>query len=263
LNKQTSPQFLFMQSSQAENINNHFFDGYYKEIWRILIPEELTKAEIEFLIEKAGLHSESKVLDLMCGYGRHALALSRKGINVTAIDNLGDYIDEIKTTAQKENLPINCVEANITAYEPDEIFDLVICLGNNLSFFDREEIEKLFSMIASHTKQGSIFIANSWTIAEIVFKNFTAKAWSEINGMRYLSDSRVFFNPTRIEIETTIIPAKGTEEKKKAIDYIYSLNELQTMLERWGFSIKEIWSIPGKKKFTLGEPRAYIVAEKV
>jgi hypothetical protein len=27
--------------------------------------------------------------------------------------------------------------------------------------------------------------------------------------------------------------------------------------------MKEIWSVPGKKKFTLGEPRIYIVAEKV
>jgi len=26
--------------------------------------------------------------------------------------------------------------------------------------------------------------------------------------------------------------------------------------------MKEIYSIPGRKKFTLGDPRAYIVAEK-
>ena len=125
------------------------------------------------------------------------------------------------------------------------------------------DTDKLFSMIAAHTMQGKMFIANTWTIAEIVFKNFTAKSWSEMNGLRWLSDSRVFFNPTRIEIETTIIPAKGPEEKKKAIDYVYSLNEMETMLNKFRFEIKEIWSIPGKKKFTLGEPRAYIVAEKV
>jgi SAM-dependent methyltransferase len=251
-----------MQSSQAENINNHFFDGYYKEIWRGLIPEALTNAEIDFLIEKAGLRAGSKVLDLMCGYGRHALALARKGINVTAVDNLGDYINEIKETAGKENLPINTVRADVIAYVPIEIFDLVICLGNNLSFFGREQIEKLFSMIAAHTKQGRMFIANSWTLAEIVFKNFAAKSWSEINGLRYLADSKVFFNPTRIEIDMAIISKEGFEEKKKAIDYIYSLNEMETMLNKFGFEISEIWSIPGKKKFTLGEPRAYIVAEK-
>ena len=251
-----------MPVSQTGNINNLFFDGYYKEIWRSLIPEALTKAEIDFVIEQAALQRGSKVLDLMCGYGRHALALARKGIDVTAIDNLVEYIDELNDTARKENLPVSCIQADVIEYEPSEIFDLVLCLGNNLSFFDGQETEKVFSMIGSHIKQGGLFIANSWTLAEIVFKNFVPKSWSDINGLRYLVDSKVFFNPTRIEIDTTIIPPEGLEEKKKAIDYIYSLNEMRAMLNKFGLEIKETWSIPGKKKFTLGEPRAYIVAGK-
>lgn len=251
-----------MQALRTENINNHFFDGYYREIWRGLIPEGLTKAEVDFLIDKAGLRPGRKVLDLMCGYGRHALELGRKGIHVTAIDNLTGYVDEVKAIAEKENLPVSCVQADVLEYQPREIFDLVICLGNNLSFFDVEETGKLFSMIGSHTKQGGMFIANSWTIAEIVFKNFSARSWSEVNGFRYFVDSKLFFSPTRIEIETIIIPPGGEEEKKQAIDYIYSLNEMETTLRKSGFLLKEVWSIPGKKKFTLGEPRAYIVAEK-
>ena len=190
------------------------------------------------------------------------MTLGRKGIDVTAIDNLADYVDEVKEIAVKENLPVNCIKADVTEYEPKEIFDLVICLGNNLSFFNQEETETLFSMIGSHTKQGGMFIANTWTIAEIVFKNFTPNSWSEVNGFRYLVNSKIFFNPTRIEMETIVTPGKGEEERKTAVDYIYSLNEMETILKNSGFGMKNIWSIPGKKKFTLGEPRAYIVAEK-
>lgn len=252
----------FMQATQTKNINSSFFDGYYKEIWRSLIPGALTTAEVDFLMEKAGLNSGSKVLDLMCGYGRHALELGRKGINVTAIDNLSDYVTEVRSTIDAENLPVNCIQADVLEYEPEEIFDLVICLGNNLSFFTKKESQKLFSTIGSHTRQGGMLIANSWTIAEIVFKNFTSKTWSEVNGFRYLVDNKIFFNPTRIEINTTFVAPDGSEELKQAIDYIYSLNEMDDMLEQASFSVSEIWSIPGKKKFTLGEPRAYIVAVK-
>jgi len=251
-----------MPATRTENINSIFFDGYYKDIWRSLIPEGLTKAEVDFVIETAGLQRGSKVLDLMCGYGRHALALGRKGIEVTAVDNLADYVNEVKEIAEKEDLPVNCIRADVTRYEPKQLFDLVICLGNNLSFFNQEETEMLFSMIGSHTKQGGMFIANTWTIAEIVFKNFTPNSWSEVNGFRYLVNSKIFFNPTRIEIETIVTPDKGKEERKTAVDYIYSLNEMETILKNSGFGMKNIWSIPGKKKFTLGEPRAYIVAEK-
>ena len=95
-----------MPSTRAENINDSFFDGYYKDIWRALIPEALTKAEVDYLVNEARLKTGSKVLDLMCGYGRHALSLARLGINVTAVDNLADYINEIKEIAGKENLPV-------------------------------------------------------------------------------------------------------------------------------------------------------------
>jgi len=40
------------------------------------------------------------------------------------------------------------------------------------------------------------------------------------------------------------------------------INELATMLNKTGLSLKEVYSIPGKKQFTLGDPRAYIIAEK-
>jgi hypothetical protein len=58
------------------------------------------------------------------------------------------------------------------------------------------------------------------------------------------------------------IAPDGKTETKKAVDYIYSLNETEALLKKSGLVMKEIWSVPGKKKFTLGEPRIYIVAEK-
>lgn len=252
-----------MSQPKTENINSFFFDGHYKDIWRSLIPEGLTKAEVDFIIDTARLQPGSRVLDLMCGYGRHALALARKGINVTAVDNLADYVNEVKEIAGKEQLPVSCIQSDVLDYEPGELFDLVICLGNNLSFFDQEETNSLFSMIGSHTKSGGLFIANTWTIAEIVFKNFAPNSWSEVNGLRYLVNSKMFFNPTRVEVETIITSRDGDEERKRAVDYIYSLNEMQARLTKSGFLIKEIWSVPGKKRFSLGEPRAYLIAEKI
>ena len=84
------------------NINDTFFDGHYKEIWRSLIPDELTVKEVDFMLPYFNLQPGSQVLDLMCGYGRHAIALAKKGMNVTAVDNLGDYINEINEVAEKE-----------------------------------------------------------------------------------------------------------------------------------------------------------------
>jgi SAM-dependent methyltransferase len=98
------------------NINDTFFDGYYKDIWKAIIPEELTNRETDFLISYFKLQTGNSVLDLMCGYGRHALALGRKGIAVTAVDNLPAYISEIELFAQKEKLPVKTFQTGSAAF---------------------------------------------------------------------------------------------------------------------------------------------------
>ena len=56
----------------------------------------------------------------MCGYGRHAIALAKKGIYVTAVDNLDDYINEINKTAKNENLPVKAIKADVLEYKIEE-----------------------------------------------------------------------------------------------------------------------------------------------
>jgi len=251
-----------MPSVVTQNINDSFFDGHYKDVWRALIPEALTKAEVAYLVNETGLKPGSKVLDLMCGYGRHALSLARLGISVTAVDNLADYINEIKEIAEKENLPVEALQEDVMQFQSKDKYDLIICMGNSMSFFNEEDSEKLFSNISSHLMANGRAIFNSWIIAEIVIKQFRDNSWATIGDIKCLYNSKYLFSPARIETESTFIGRDGHTEIKKAVDYIYSLNETETLLKRAGLVAKEIWSIPKKKKFALGEPRVYIVAEK-
>lgn len=244
------------------NINDSFFDGHYKEIWKTIIPDELTVKEVDFMIPYFSLEPGTKVLDLMCGYGRHAIGLARKGITVTAVDNLSDYINEIQQTTTNENLPVKAVHSSVLEFSTEEQFDLVICMGNSLNFFNEADTLSVLKKAAACLKpQGSLLI-NSWSLAEIVFKNPVTKTWSAINGVKYLTDTKLLFYPTRLEVETIMIHPDGTTETKTGIDYIFSINEMGRMLQSAGLGLKEVYSIPGRKKFTVGEPRAYLVAQK-
>ncbi|HMU45732.1 MAG TPA: class I SAM-dependent methyltransferase [Chitinophagaceae bacterium] len=245
-----------------DNVNDIFFEGYYKDIWRTLIPEELTSKEVDFMIPFFKLGPDSKVLDLMCGYGRHALGLAKKGIPVTAVDNLPAYINEIKAIAEKEQLPVKPVAQNVIEYNSNDIYDLVICMGNSLNFFNADNTSKILATISSHLKPGGHLLINSWSIAEIAFKSFKEKTWGTVGELKFLTDSKILFHPTRMETESIVIAPDGTTEKKLGIDYIFSINELETMLKTAGLELQEVYSIPGKKKFTIGEPRAYIVVKK-
>lgn len=246
-----------------ENINNSYFDGYYKDIWRNIVPGELTVKETDFMLQYFSLQPGNNVLDLMCGYGRHAIALAKKGIHVTAVDNLDEYIDEINKTVSNDQLLIKAIKADIINYEAEGIFDLALCMGNSLCFFDRKDTVKILRMIAAHLKPGGHFLINTWTLAEIVFNDFREKGWNNIGDLKFITESKYHLQPSRIETDHFIIAPDGKTETKKAVDYIYSIAEMELILSEAGFTLKEVYSIPGRKKFTLGEPRAYIVAEKV
>jgi len=242
------------------NINDSFFDGHYKEIWKNVIPEELTTKEVAFMIPYFNLGEQSEVLDMMCGYGRHALALGRKGIAVTAIDNQASYIDEINTAAKKENLPVTGINNSIQSFTPQEKFDLAICMGNSLQFFDRKNLVEILSTVSGCMKPGGQLLINSWSIAEIIFRNFKDKANNKIGDLEFEVESRFETLPSRIEVRSKIISADGGIEERNSVDYIYSINEMASIFNDAGFILKEVYSIPGRKKFTLGEPRTYFVA---
>ncbi|MFC0771859.1 class I SAM-dependent methyltransferase [Terrimonas alba] len=246
-----------------ENINNTYFDGYYKDIWRAIIPPEFSVKEAEFIQQYFNLNHESKVVDVMCGYGRHTIALAQKGVNVTAVDNLQEYINEIKEIAEKKSLPIKAIQADVLRFYTNDIFDLALCMGNSLNFFNANDTSRLLSSIAANLKKKGHLFINTWSLTEIAIKHFKENSWTTVDELKFLNASKYLFHPTRIETESTIIAPNGDTETKTAIDYIFSVAEMEAMLMQAGFSLKEIYSVPGRKKFNLGDSRAYIVAEKI
>ena len=251
------------QNSKSENINNNFFDGYYKDIWRHIFPEKTTLAEVDFIFDASKLNTESHLLDIMCGYGRHSIELAKRGVHVSAIDNLPDYINEIKEKATVQNLDIDCVCADVLEVQIDKKFDAVICMGNSLQFFNEQDTLRVLTNISDHIKPGGKFYINTWSLTEIAVKNIKEKSWSRIEDFLLISDCKILFYPTRMEMNSIILTDSGEREEKIGIDYIFSINEMEAMLNKTGFRLKEIYSIPGKKLFAVGEPRAYIVAEKI
>lgn len=253
---------LMPNTLKKENINNSFFNGYYKEIWRQIFPEKTTLAETDFIIDEGKLIADSQVLDIMCGYGRHTIELAKRGIKVTAVDNLSEYTNEIIEKASLEKLNIESICGDVLELQTNKQFDAVICMGNSLQFFDEDDTLALLTRICDHLKPGGKFFINTWSLAEMVMKNFKDKSWSRINNLLFLSESRFLLRPARIETTSIIITDKGEREEKQGVDYIFSVAELEAMLNKTGFILNEIYSIPGKKQFSFGEPRAYLVAEK-
>ncbi len=73
---------------------------WYKKIWSLDIQDmswvEDTLPEVDFVVEALQLRGQERVLDLACGFGRHALELARRGYAVVGVDITAAYIDEAR-----------------------------------------------------------------------------------------------------------------------------------------------------------------------
>lgn len=198
----------------------------------------------------------------MCGYGRHALELARRGYAVTAIDNLPEYIEEINTKTVDEKLPLTAFVANALDVSISGHYKAILCMGNSFAFFDREEALLLLKKVAGHLLPDGIFIINTWMIAEIAIRHFREHEWHKVDGYKYLLEYRFFFSPSRIESEHTLVAPDGSVEVIQGVDYIFTLAELEALFQQAGLRLRQIYSTPRKKLFKMGDNRAYLVVEK-
>lgn len=249
-------------STQSSNINDAFFSGTYKEVWRKLIPPGLSETECDFIQDISALKRGDAVLDLMCGYGRHSLELGRRGYDVTALDNAADYIHEIKNTAAAEGLPVEAFAGSVLTAPLHKSYKAVVCMGNSFAFFERADAVALLKKAASHLRPDGVLLINSWMIAEIAIKHFREKEWYELDGYKYLLDYKFHFQPSRIESEHTLVTTDGRVEVISGVDYIFTLAEMEAMFAEAGLATKALYATPRKRPFKMGDNKIYIVAGK-
>jgi SAM-dependent methyltransferase len=250
-------------SAATDNINKFFFQGAYKEIWKKLIHPSLTKAECDLVVDQIQPAATDRVLDLMCGYGRHSLELAARGIAVTAIDNEPDYIKELKKDTTEAGLPVEAHAGDVLEASFGTGFKGAICMGNSFAFFNREDGVKLLKRTSRALADDGIFIIGSWMVAEIALRHFKEKEWREVGEYKYLLSHTYYPIPSRIESEHIIISKDGSSEVIKGVEHIFSFNELEGMFREAGFKTRSLFSTPRKKLFSLGDPAVYIIAEKI
>lgn len=248
----------------SQNPNHQYFDGFYQQIWQQLIPATLTEKELNHLFERFRLNETTPVLDLMCGYGRHAVPIAQRGVPVTALDNQPNYIAQIEAARSEQDLPIIPICSEVLEWLPIAGHQLALCMGNSLNFFSPDELSVFLRKVSASLLPGGYFWINSWSITEIAgldpldgqTQTSVQGTFKQTNTFHYRTD------PLRFEIESHIEDQQGNVEKKLAIDYLYSIPELSEALAHAGLKLVAAESVPGKKAFETGAPRVYLLSQK-
>ena len=68
------------------------------------LTEERTDKEVNFLVRVPELDKPKRILDLACGFGRHAIKLAELGHNVVGIDMMEGLLDIARKSANEKEV---------------------------------------------------------------------------------------------------------------------------------------------------------------
>lgn len=139
---------------------------WYKKIWSLAIQDmswvEYTKDEIDFIIDIMELSGSERILDLACGFGRHAIELAKRGFTVVGVDLSPEYIKEAMRISFLEEVNTEFICADLRDISFKNEFDVVLNMADGaIGYLENDEENlKIFDLIAASLKKNGKHFMN-------------------------------------------------------------------------------------------------------
>ena len=253
-----------MATEISDNWYEDFFQGINCELWEKAIPAEVTKQEVDFLLSEFDLQPGQHILDIPCGFGRHAIEFAKRGFSVTGIDISKTFIQGLTEKINSENLNIKAIQADILAVQLSEKFSGGTCLGNSFGYFNFDRMKLFVEKVSSWLETGSKFIINSGMIAESILPNFAHYSENKTYtvGDITMDVTNVYHVEDSYMVSHLLYTKDGKTEEHSYKHYVFTLGEIKRLLKLYGLHTIATYSSTSKEAYKLGDQQVYIVAQK-
>lgn len=165
------------------------------DIFLQTIPPAQTAAEVAFLRRQLPSPAYTRLLDVCCGTGRHALPLAAHGYAVTGLDR------DLGMLAQAAAAPVEWVAADMRALPlADGCFDAVNCLWQSFGYFDAVTNEAVLRQMAAKLRPGGRLLLDVYHrgfFAQSAQQGVRTLQW---NGVAYTSTQEMAGNRWQVRL---------------------------------------------------------------
>jgi SAM-dependent methyltransferase len=238
------------------------FDEDYLRTLPFMTPEQ-TLREVDFIEACLAVPAGGEVLDVGCGYGRHAIELVQRGLSVTGVDLSLPLLIRAADESQRRALAVNFVHSDMREMAFERQFDGAYSMLTSFGYFDEESNLKVAEGVARALKPGGRFLVDVLN-RDYVVADLPARVWWEGDGCVVLEEVDFNFNTSRIITHRSVVFEDGRQLEQEISVRAYSLHELGKLLRHAGFRVREVsGSIPTRGHFFGSTSRNLIVlAEK-
>ncbi len=245
---------------------------WYRKIWSLEIKNqswvEDTENQVDFIINTLGLTGRERILDLACGFGRHAISFARRGFSVVGADITEEYIEDAIRASNSASLDVAFINADIRDLKFKNEFDVVLNLADGAIGYleDDKENLKIFDVIAEALKPGGKHFMDICNAAHAV-RFFPKRHWEIGSNAVSLPEfdwdrenRRMLFSDWGIEFGKT---ANRPEEVKPiSSTRLYSIQELKAICEQRSMEVVKTFSDYYGKKASNRELQLLVYSRK-
>jgi SAM-dependent methyltransferase len=220
---------LTFELDRAFDIDHyHYFTSH-------LVTAEQSQREVEFLSRCLRLAPASRILDLPCGYGRHANLLAMRGHRVTGIDSNALYIDLAVKDARSMGVDVDYRVGDMRTLQDIELYDAIIMVFTSFAMFNHDENITTLKNMARALVPGGRFcveLMNSYPLKEGYKRALVFERGDDlmIDRLSYHAEENIFASK-RVYIKD------GKRRDVVMSHEIFSLEQMRVILRSLGMLI--------------------------
>jgi len=235
------PEALSLRPRRPKRSKPWFEEVFDEDYLRTLpfMRADQTLREVEFIADALQADPGSEILDVGCGYGRHAIELVQRGYNVTGLDLSLPLLIRAADEAQRRALSVNFVHADMREMSFEKQFDGAYSMLTSFGYFDEETNLRVAERIGRALKPGRRFLLDVIN-RDYVVADLPVRVWWEGTGCVVLEEVDFNFHTSRINTHRSIVFEDGRQLEQELSVRAYSLHEIGRLLRQAGFRVIDV-----------------------
>lgn len=222
------------------------YAGRHAQLYDVFYADKPYGAQAKWISSLLPLNAA--VLDVACGTGGHALALTSRGHRVTGVDFSEGMLKEARRKAHEQGLSIAFSVGDMRNLPvADASFDAVVCLFDSIGYARTDEgVGATLSGIRRALKSGGLFVMEFWHKATMLaaFEPMRVRWWpTEAGRLLRISETQLIENRDLAEVVYSIFELRNdgtyTALQETHINRYFAVAEMERLVREAGFESPE------------------------
>ena len=254
-------------AAMAEGVLS-YFDELYMEYQQRKHPEDETRREAEFIVRALDLKPGDRVLDIGCGYGRHAVVLAEMGLKVVGLDINPAYLEIARAKARELGVSVDFVPGDMRHMPWRSEFDGAYMFYTSFGFYDDEDNVRVLSEAASALKIGGrllIDVRNRERLVALAAAHGSERWrwWEGWGDLLVLGEEILDLEAGRITDRRIFFKSREFKGERSISLRLYSLRELTSLMREAGLEVQDAYGDYDASPYSVTSPRMILVGRRV